>query len=70
VGVVRPIRLTAVTINPFYPSAADGGQFRADFLDADALKSAMIAAVGVPVVNVLVEGAARLLTRDDPSYLD
>jgi hypothetical protein len=60
-GVARRMELKAVTINPFYPDASGGAQFQAYFLDKDALYQAMTAAVPVPVVNVQVEGAARLL---------
>lgn len=62
VGVLKPVELKAVTINPFYPDAGSGsGQFQASYLDAAALLSAMAAAVPVTVVNVQNEGAARLL---------
>jgi hypothetical protein len=61
VGVVRRVSMAAVTINPFYPDAVNGAQFRASYLDAGALRDAMAAAVAVPVVNVQVEGAAELL---------
>lgn len=57
----KPVALKAVTINPFYPDGSAGAQFQAYYLDADALYRAMCAAVPVPVVNVQVEGAARLL---------
>ena len=63
VGVLKPVELIAVTINPFYPDAGAGGQgqFRASYLDAEALYDAMTRTVPVPVVNVQNEGAVRLL---------
>ncbi|HYF93862.1 MAG TPA: hypothetical protein VD969_16740 [Symbiobacteriaceae bacterium] len=62
-GVLKPVQLKAVTINPFYPDAGAGakGQFRPGFLDAEALYGAMARTVPVPVVNVQIEGAARLI---------
>lgn len=65
VSVVKRIALQAVTINPFYPVAANGGQYQANYLDALALRDAMVAAVHVPVVNVQSQGASRLLEFDD-----
>ncbi|HWI52816.1 MAG TPA: hypothetical protein VNT01_11825 [Symbiobacteriaceae bacterium] len=62
VGVAKRVELKAVTINPFYPDGTGGSQFEAKYLDAAALQAALADAVAsVPVINVQVQGAARLL---------
>lgn len=62
VGVIKRVELKAVTVNPFYPDGSCGKQFEAKYLDASALRATLAAAVAaVPVINVQIEGAAKLL---------
>jgi molybdopterin-guanine dinucleotide biosynthesis protein len=61
--VKRQVDLRMITINPFYPQYRYASHdYEAAYIDKEALKQAMLAAVTIPVVNVLDVSEGQLLT--------
>jgi len=61
VGVVRPVHLVGITVNPFYPERLPGGRHAARRLPARPLLAAVREAVPVPAFDVVAGGAGGLL---------
>jgi len=62
IGVLQPLPLLAVTINPFYPRRHRAGAFASAYIDKDALREKISAAVPIPVVDVVTDGAKPVLS--------
>jgi hypothetical protein len=61
VSYEHPVRLRAVTVNPFYPAFSHSA-YTASHIDAAALRENMRRTIHVPVVDVMGEGAEELWT--------
>jgi hypothetical protein len=59
VSFEHPIRLLAVTVNPFYPELKQAA-YQAASISGPALLAAMREALSIPVVDVMAEGVDRL----------
>lgn len=61
-GVLKEVRLLAITVNPYYPRYCPAsGDYEAAYVDHAELYNAVKEASGVPVYDVVQEGAEKLL---------
>lgn len=64
VGVVRPARMFAVTVNPYYPRyRITSRDYEPAYVDKHALLAAIAASTTVPCCNVVEQGAGSILSR-------
>ncbi len=59
-GVRSPLKLLAVTVNPFYPRCDKAGKHYAAAIDREKLYETFSEGLGVPVVDVVRQGGERL----------
>ena len=64
-GVLHPVSLYAVTVNPYYPKyRIKSKDYEPAYVDRDALLAAVSEATGdVPCFDVVQQGAAEILAR-------
>ncbi|MBS3977768.1 MAG: hypothetical protein KGZ75_13790 [Syntrophomonadaceae bacterium] len=64
VGYLWPLKLIAVTVNPFYPRYRyEYADYLAEYVDARHLYSAMAQALSVPVYDIFVHGVEELAQK-------
>ncbi|MEW6663221.1 MAG: hypothetical protein ACOY9Y_15395 [Bacillota bacterium] len=61
VGYLCPLKLIAVTVNPFYPRYRyEHADYQPAYVDADHLRQVMAQALSVPVYDIFVQGVEGL----------
>jgi len=64
VGYLFPLKLIAVTVNPFYPHYRyEYADYQAEYIDAKHLYRAMAQGLKVPVYDIFVHGVEELAQK-------